>query len=106
MDKVTQSNAARAEESAAAAEELNAQAEIMKHSVAGLLKLVGSVATTKSAVPTARAEAVHESLPVTKRHAVKNGNGKGNGHTRVAPAMITTADSRGAIPMDGDFISF
>ena len=41
MDKVTQSNAANAEESAAAAEELNAQAETMKHSVAELLKLVG-----------------------------------------------------------------
>jgi len=33
MDKVTQSNAANAEESAAAAEELNAQAEVMKQSV-------------------------------------------------------------------------
>jgi len=41
MDKVTQSNAANAEESAAAAEELNAQAEIMKGSVTELLRLVG-----------------------------------------------------------------
>lgn len=41
MDKVTQSNAASAEESAAAAEELNAQAETMKQSVAELLRLVG-----------------------------------------------------------------
>jgi len=40
MDKVTQSNAANAEESAAAAEELNAQAETMKQSVMELLKLV------------------------------------------------------------------
>jgi len=41
MDKVTQSNAASAEESAAAAEELNAQAVTMKSSVDELLKLVG-----------------------------------------------------------------
>jgi methyl-accepting chemotaxis protein len=40
MDKVTQRNAANAEESAAAAEELNAQAMTMKESVAELLKLV------------------------------------------------------------------
>jgi hemerythrin-like metal-binding protein len=41
MDKVTQSNAASAEECAAAAEELNAQAIVMKESVDELLKLVG-----------------------------------------------------------------
>lgn len=42
MDKVTQGNAANAEESASAAEELNAQAEAMKESAADLLKLVGA----------------------------------------------------------------
>jgi methyl-accepting chemotaxis protein len=42
MDKVTQGNAASAEESAAAAEELNAQAATLKDSVSQLLKLVGS----------------------------------------------------------------
>ena len=41
MDKVTQSNAANAEESAAAAQELNAQAVTMKKSVEDLLSLVG-----------------------------------------------------------------
>jgi methyl-accepting chemotaxis protein len=41
MDKVTQSNAAGAEESAAAAEELNGQAESMRQSVTELLTLVG-----------------------------------------------------------------
>jgi methyl-accepting chemotaxis protein len=39
MDKVTQSNAASAEESAAAAEELNAQAEAMHEAVNDLLRL-------------------------------------------------------------------
>jgi len=44
MDKVTQSNAANAEETAASAEELNAQAETMKHLVGDLVKLVGGQA--------------------------------------------------------------
>ena len=42
MDRVTQGNAATAEESAAAAEQLNAQAETMRHSARELLALVGS----------------------------------------------------------------
>jgi methyl-accepting chemotaxis protein len=42
MDQVTQSNAASAEESAAAAEELNRQAATMKEAVAGLLALIGA----------------------------------------------------------------
>jgi hypothetical protein len=41
LDKVTQANAAAAEESAAAADELNAQAEAMNQSVGDLLKMVG-----------------------------------------------------------------
>ena len=41
MDKITQANAANSEESAASAQELNAQAEIMQKSVVELLKLVG-----------------------------------------------------------------
>jgi hypothetical protein len=41
MDKVTQSNAASAEESAAAAEQLNSQASAMKESVEDLLRLLG-----------------------------------------------------------------
>jgi methyl-accepting chemotaxis protein len=42
MDKVTQNNAANAEESASAAEELNAQAEAMQDAVADLLRLVAA----------------------------------------------------------------
>jgi hemerythrin-like metal-binding protein len=51
MDKVTQSNAASAEESAAAAQELNAQAESMKESVAELIKLVEGRVRADSAQP-------------------------------------------------------
>jgi len=50
MDRVTQSNAASAEESAAAAEELNAQAMVMKESVNELLKLVGGKMTDNATV--------------------------------------------------------
>lgn len=42
VDKVTQANAASAEESAAAAQQLSAQAETMKASVADLLELIGA----------------------------------------------------------------
>lgn len=41
MDKVTQANAASAEECASAAEEMNAQAQAMKGSISELLRLVG-----------------------------------------------------------------
>jgi methyl-accepting chemotaxis protein len=41
MDKVTQQNAAGAEESAAAAEQLSAQAASVKATVAELVQLVG-----------------------------------------------------------------
>lgn len=44
MDKVTQSNAASAEETASAAEELNAQAEELKGSIERLLRLVNGSA--------------------------------------------------------------
>ena len=42
MDKITQANAASAEESASAAQELNSQAESLKEAVAELLRLAGS----------------------------------------------------------------
>jgi methyl-accepting chemotaxis protein len=51
MDKVTQSNAANAEESAAAAEELSAQAETMKGFVGNLAMLVGGSGNKSQAPP-------------------------------------------------------
>jgi methyl-accepting chemotaxis protein len=46
MEKVTQTTAATAEESAAASEELNAQAEASMHSVRTLEEMVGGAAAT------------------------------------------------------------
>ena len=49
MDKVTQQNAANAEESASAAEELTAQAETMKGMVGELVAIVGRSAKAQNA---------------------------------------------------------
>jgi methyl-accepting chemotaxis protein len=61
MDKVTQGNAAAAEESASASEELNAQAQTLKDAVSDLLALVGGGA---GAMTTARPMARVVSLRV------------------------------------------
>jgi methyl-accepting chemotaxis protein len=69
MDKVTQSNAAGAEESAAAAEQLNAQAVVLQDSVAGLLALVeGEVngrrqSNVKHATQPSRSSHIHVKNP-------------------------------------------
>ena len=105
MDKVTQSNAANAEESAAAAEELNAQASVMKESVTELLKLVGGANQTNATRITAaasRAKEVRIAAPVAKRSAAIHGNG----HARTAPATTGVAKSRSEIPLEGDFKNF
>ena len=47
MDKVTQQNAANAEESASASEELSAQAESMNQAVQDLVALVGGSTTAQ-----------------------------------------------------------
>jgi len=59
MDQVTQTNAAGAEESASAAQELNAQSEMMRQSVQQLERLVGSKSHTSPA-----AAAAEDSAPV------------------------------------------
>jgi methyl-accepting chemotaxis protein len=51
LDKVTQQNAANAEESASAAEEMSAQAETMKGMVDELVAIVGRSGKTKNADP-------------------------------------------------------
>jgi methyl-accepting chemotaxis protein len=52
IDKVTQSNAANAEESASAAQQMNAQAEAMKESVAELFKMVSGRRTARGPLTT------------------------------------------------------
>ncbi|HUC85912.1 MAG TPA: methyl-accepting chemotaxis protein, partial [Candidatus Acidoferrales bacterium] len=100
MDKVTQSNAANAEESAAAAEELSAQAEVMKRAVVNLMQLAGnragfhadSAADIRRGKP-APAVTRPELTTVVPIHA--------NGQPPATPAP-----RRDEIPMAGDLNSF
>ena len=51
MDKITQSNASSAEETASAAEELNAQSVVMRENVTDLLKLIGGAQAAAATPP-------------------------------------------------------
>ncbi len=98
MDKVTQQNAANAEESSSAAEEMSAQAEQMKSFVQDLVVLVGghggethaseSVRISKVKAP---AVAAHTKKVTTRELTVRKSN-------EVSPDQI--------IPMDDDFKDF
>jgi len=103
MDKVTQSNAATAEESAAAAEELSAQAETMNQAVSELLHLVGGQngsATIRPARQAVRAKEFQASTSKTKRPIATNGNGHAHA------TMVTERKRQNEIPLDGDFKDF
>ncbi len=105
MDKVTQSNAANAEESAAAAQELNAQALAMKASVGELLQLVGGVhqaTTVKTVAAPTRAKPARKDGTVENRPAPIHGNG----HTHAAPLQAGVTDRRNEIPLEESFKDF
>ncbi len=107
MDKVTQSNAAGAEESAAGAAELNAQAAAMKESVTELLRLVGGNNQTTIARTTttpSRSQEARMVASVVKRPVTIHGNG--NGHSRVEPATAGAANDRSQSPLGDDFKDF
>jgi methyl-accepting chemotaxis protein len=70
MDRMTQANAAGAEESAAAAQELNAQVELLKASMAELTELVGQSETQSPARQPARPAEMRVQKP-TARMAAK-----------------------------------
>ncbi len=103
VDKVTQANAATAEETASASEELNAQATTLREAVADLVRLIGGTGVPPKEAFTVRKAPV---LPQTRRfsseHSDKTSaghthgtNGKGNGRTH-APLISKNASSRGA----------
>jgi uncharacterized phage infection (PIP) family protein YhgE len=110
MDKVTQSNAANAEESAAAAQELNAQAEVMKESVAELLQLVGGHGREAGFPQPRETETQFSQNPETpirrkaRAHApaTRPAAANGNGHAQdVSPAARSKE-----IPLDDSFKNF
>ena len=90
MDKVTQGNAASAEESAAAAEELHAQASALKGAVEQLHLLVdGTVSQTETKqpevtkAPVANRKTASQAQiirPVSPAKSNRNGHVNGNGH--------------------------
>jgi methyl-accepting chemotaxis protein len=67
MDKVTQSNAASAEETASASKELNSQAMELKNTVGELLELVGINNHEAKTAPTHPASTHQTPSPVTRR---------------------------------------
>ena len=108
MDKVTQSNAAGAEESASAAEELHAQAEALKGAVVELLKIVKGTDTvqTPSAKPTPPkpARLAHEATAQSPARVPGNGAGRPLELPHSEPALLATLrGEREEIPMAGDF---
>jgi methyl-accepting chemotaxis protein len=102
MDKVTQNNAANAEESAAAAQELNGQAALMEQSVQELLHLVGGHAGWGASVSTSLPQQTHPATPAANRFV----STPGNGHAKALPIKTVVAKNRGKIPMEGDFKDF
>ncbi|NBR87894.1 MAG: chemotaxis protein [Verrucomicrobia bacterium] len=98
MDKVTQSNAASAEESASASEELNSQAAAVKESVLLLQQLVGGGDTRTASTRQTPTRQVNPSRPSTNSVRKVDGAPKRNGH---APAFAL-AGHRGKLPMPGD----
>ncbi len=92
MDRVTQANAATAEETASAAEQLNAQSASMRTTVADMMALVGGVDTHSVAGLSRRHSTAHNlSLP-TRLAAIPS--------TSPAPAKATLPSE--AIPFDDD----
>lgn len=78
MDKVTQANAGSAEETAAAAEELSAQSQVMRDGVAQLMRLVGGAAGNGTQPPQARVTAqVNESRTLKRPNLASHGTARG-----------------------------
>jgi methyl-accepting chemotaxis protein len=108
MDKVTQSNAASAEESASASQELNAQAETLKATVAELNQLVGIGSRSGSPRPDLNNARNSNGNPLKKSTLIpalpqKNGHRPG-----LASAVIPKNGHRNEdlIPLDADFKNF
>jgi methyl-accepting chemotaxis protein len=94
MDKVTQANAANAEESASASEELSAQAEQMNGIVEQLAALVGGSAGRSTSSPARTLKTSDHAF-----HQIAGGASQ-------APAPQKTAEQSIPLGSKGDFDSF
>jgi methyl-accepting chemotaxis protein len=90
MDKIVQSNAAGAEESASAAEELNAQSYALQEAVGELLALVG-IKNTGSHQIEKTGSAKASSAPAKARHRRPATAHGPNGHASTMPARQAAA---------------
>jgi methyl-accepting chemotaxis protein len=99
IDGVTQRNAAHAEESASAAEQMNSQAESTKDSVADLAELVAGKRQTPSraAVATADEKENRGSIPPPRSA------GRRNGYGSASLTSATLSEGRRSSPLQGDF---
>jgi methyl-accepting chemotaxis protein len=93
MDSVTQGNAASAEKSADAAQELNSQADMLKEAVGELSQLVGGRRGGDSAVaaPVAETETDRTVFSVRPARTAAAGQHNGNGHQPERPGEVVTA---------------
>ncbi len=118
MDKVTQSNAASAEESASAAEELNAQSKALSQAVAELLRLVNGNRATQSAAAQSAAKTPADKAARSGRRLTlasvrtPEAASRHNGAEPPAAAVAELVQSAGAnrrggeLPKAGDFKDF
>ena len=103
LDQVTQGNAANAEESASASEELNAQAETMREAVVRLAAVVGGDRSTGGA------PAPRKGLPGPSAKAPRRLPAKTTAPARPPakkPPKQRVISAEEAIPMDDDFQDF
>ena len=112
MDKVTQGNAASAEESAAAAEELNAQAAVLKDAVSELQQLVGG-GTPSAPRPAAASRASGTTKPSLARKMPAPKTAFSTPNQRNSPAAIPMPSAPAmqspaivGLPESGDFRDF
>ncbi len=103
MDKVTQSNAANAEESAAAAQELNAQASVMKQVVEELKQLVGRQAEASRIVEPAKLSRRTALNTAVKASPIGHSN---NVHPNQPQKLSETDTRRAEIQMEDSFKNF
>ncbi|MBN1102944.1 MAG: Cache 3/Cache 2 fusion domain-containing protein [Deltaproteobacteria bacterium] len=107
MDKVVQLNAANAEESAAASEEMNAQAKQMKGVVNDLVQTIGG-ASKEHAVPMERSLQSTKAGPRKTLRRALPANPKKVGVKALAPQKNSEVSPEQLIPLkeDGDFNDF
>jgi hypothetical protein len=116
MDKVTQSNAASAEETASASEELNAQAASLKNVVEELRALVGGHTPVEGAIVRAPAPRLEtpalggngrRATPALSRPAVRQSHSHGGTNGRSHGREIPMPAPRGIdLVQDSDFRDF